>query len=107
MITVNLSIILALSALPKPAKDTKQKKNDKGKGRNTKNTKSKKESAKSSKGKDKVKKEKSGVENINNTSEYDAAKPLSFAHIEYKLFPHKHPCQVDVKCWGTIAKVLI
>lgn len=113
MITVNLSLVLALSAITKPTKEEKGSKGKKkGKkknrdGRSTKSTKtsakSKKNSTKSSKGK--AKKQTQNEEDKNATPEYDAAKPLSFAHIEYRLFPHKLPCQVDVKCWGPIAKV--
>lgn len=103
MITANLSIIVALSTVTEPKTD--KKKNTKKNQKSKHPAKSKKGKSKSSEGK--VKKQKSNLEDKNDTPQFDAAKPLCCAHIEYKLFPHKFPCQVDIKCWGPIAKVCL
>lgn len=38
--------------------------------------------------------------------EYSVGGPVAFAHVEYQIFPDKPSYQIDVNCWGPIAKVL-
>lgn len=37
--------------------------------------------------------------------EFSVGGPVAFAHVEYQILPDKPPYQIDVNCWGPIAKV--
>lgn len=92
MITINISFLIAFSlAEPKLEQDVKKKDNE-----------------------EKPKKNKT-AKNVDENSEvieekikymFEVGNPLKFLHIEYELIPGRPKYQIDVVCWGSIAKVL-
>ncbi|KAF2897906.1 hypothetical protein ILUMI_08276 [Ignelater luminosus] len=103
MIKFRISILLGFSLLPKleDKNEGKGKKENKGKEKKEKNTKPSKKGKDSKKNKKEVVEVK--VEKPKNLIE--VGNPVGFSHIEYELIPGRPKYQIDVICWGPIAKV--
>lgn len=105
MIKFRISILLGFSLLPKleDKNEGKDKKGNKGKEKKEKGTKSSKKGKQSKKNQKEVIEVK--VEKPKNLVEVGS--PIGFSHIEYELIPGRLKYQIDVICWGAIAKVFV
>lgn len=99
MITFKITFILAFSLKPKSEVKKKEKENPKGKNRKFQN------GVKENKKTIKNKKDEVEISLENPKYMFEIDKIVGVAHVEYELIPNKTKYQIDVKCWGPIAKV--
>lgn len=101
MIIFKISFILAFSLKPKLEVKKKQK------GKSTGISGKLQNGNRNNKKKQKNKKDEMEVISNNPKYKFEMDKLVGVAHIEYELIPNKIKYQIDIKCWGPIAKVNI
>jgi hypothetical protein len=109
MITLKVSFLLAIDLQEEePKKPAKKRKGRKGRKprKSVKSRKSRKSKKSKSSKKSKKKKKTKVIEEDDIYSVIEVQNPISYVHIEYSLFPKKFKYNVDVVCWGPVAKVM-